>query len=87
MGFWIVPAHGRPRPPCAISKDHTTDYAEVDISEYWIVDPQLETVTVLTLAGGAYAEHGVFTRGESATSPLLEGLALDVTGMFSFAKA
>ena len=62
------------------------DYAEADIPEYWIVDPDLETVTVLTLAGGAYVEHGVFSRGESATSPLLEGLALDVTGMFSFAK-
>ena len=61
------------------------DYAEADIAEYWIVDPGLETVTVLTLAGGAYAEHGVFSHGESATSPLLEGLVLDVTDMFGFA--
>ena len=62
------------------------DYAEANIPEYWIVDPQWETVTVLTLAGGAYVEHGVFSCGESATSPLLEGLALDVTTMFGFAK-
>lgn len=62
------------------------DYAEADIPEYWIVDPDVETVAVLTLAGGAYVEHGVFSRGESATSPLLDGLALEVTAMFGFAK-
>ena len=37
------------------------DYAEAAIPEYWIVDPRVETVTVLTLAGGAYVEHGVFS--------------------------
>ncbi len=63
------------------------DYAEADIPEYWIVNPELATVTVLTLVGDAYFEHGVFTRGASATSPLLEGLALDVSAMFVFAKA
>ncbi len=63
------------------------DYAEANIPEYWIVEPDGETVTVLTLAGGAYVEHGVFSCGEAATSPLLEGLALDVTNMFRFAKA
>ena len=62
------------------------DYAEADISEYWIVDPGPETVTVLTLAGGAYVEHGVFSRGQSATSPRLDGLALDVSAMFAFAR-
>ena len=62
------------------------DYAEAAIPEYWIVDPRVETVTVLTLAGGAYVEHGVFSRGEAATSPLLDGLTLAVTAMFDFAK-
>ena len=62
------------------------DYAEAAIPEYWIVDPRVETVTVLTLAGGAYVEHGVFSRGEAATSPLLDGLTIAVTAMFDFAK-
>ena len=62
------------------------DYAEAGIPEYWIVDPRVETVTVLTLAGGAYVEHGVFHRGDTATSALLEGFAVDVTALFDFGK-
>ena len=63
-----------------------TDYAEAGIPEYWIVDPRVETVTVLTLAGGTYVEHGVFFRGDTATSPLLDGFAVDVTALFDFAN-
>ena len=54
------------------------DYAEAGIPEYWIVYPQEETVTVLRLAGDQYVEHGVFRRGEVATSVLLEGFAVPV---------
>ena len=49
---------------------------------YWIVDPRHDTITVLTLRDGGYVEHGVFPRGESATSPLLGGIAVDVTATF-----
>ena len=57
------------------------DYAEAGIPEYWIADPRFETVTVLTLTEGAYVEHGVFARGDTATSPRLglDGFAADVT--------
>ena len=58
------------------------DYAEAAIPEYWIVDPRVETVTVFKLAAGAYVEHGVFARGAMATSPLLGGVAVDVTALF-----
>jgi len=58
--------------------DKRRDYASAGIPEYWIVDPQEETVTVLRLEGGEYAEHGVFQRGETATSSLLEGFAVEV---------
>ena len=58
------------------------DYAEGGIPEYWIADPRDETITVLTLEGDAYVEHGVFGRGDSATSPLLEGFAADVSAVF-----
>ena len=37
---------------------------------------------MLTLKDGAYVEHGVFGRGGSATSPLLEGFAADVSAVF-----
>ena len=45
------------------------DYAAAGISEYWIVNPRFETITVLTLSRGTYVEHGVFSRGDAATSP------------------
>ncbi len=63
------------------------DYAEASIPEYWIVDPANETVAVLTLAGNAYVEHGVFARGDTATSPLLDGVAVDVAALFDEAES
>ena len=59
-----------------------SDYAEAGISEYWIVNPLDETVTVLALAGSAYVEHGVFGRGERASSRLLAGLGVAVSEVF-----
>lgn len=65
-----------------------SDYAAGGVQEYWIVDPQDERITVLTLpeGGGEYAEHGVFSPGELATSVLLEGFAVDVKACFEAAK-
>lgn len=54
------------------------DYAEAGIPEYWIVNPLDATITVLTLEGEAYAEHGVFQRGDTATSRLLAGFSVMV---------
>jgi Uma2 family endonuclease len=58
------------------------DYAAAGIPEYWIVNPEEETVTVLTLAGDSYADHGSFGRGTQATSALLAGFAVDVDALF-----
>lgn len=55
-----------------------TAYAEASIPEYWSVNPVEETITVLTLEEGAYIAHGVFRRGETATSVLLAGLTVSV---------
>ncbi len=54
------------------------DYAEADIGEYWIVDPADSTITILRLNGTDYTEHGVFRRGERATSALLAGFSVPV---------
>ena len=54
------------------------EYARAGIHEYWIVDPQLEQITVLALNGDRYREHGCFKRGQRATSVLLRGFELDV---------
>jgi len=58
------------------------EYAEAKIPEYWIVDPETETVTVLRLDGTAYVEHGVFGRASIATSAAFDGLAADVSALF-----
>ena len=58
------------------------DYAEAVIPEYWIVNPLESTITVLRLEGRAYREHGVFRRGERATSRVLEGFDVSVDEVF-----
>ena len=61
------------------------DYAEARIPEYWIVNPIDETITVLTLAGDAYTEHGVFRRGRQAESKCLDGFTVSVAEVFDAA--
>ena len=61
--------------------DKRGDYAEAGVSEYWIVNPFTETITVLRLEGNAYVEHGIFGRGVKATSAFLEGFAVDVNAV------
>jgi Uma2 family endonuclease len=55
-----------------------TDYAEAGIPEYWIVNPEEQTITVLKLEDGVYTAHGVFGRGETATSVLLSDFTVSV---------
>jgi Uma2 family endonuclease len=62
--------------------EKVADYAEARIPEYWIVNPIDETITVLVMAGTTYTAHGIFGRGETATSRLLGGLAVDVSATF-----
>ena len=58
------------------------DYAEAGIPEYWIADPRNATIRVLALESETYIEHGVFARGDTATSRLLDGLRVDVGAVF-----
>ncbi len=62
--------------------DKRADYAEAQIPEYWIVNPQTQTITVVRLEGAAYTEVGTFRRGEAAASALLAGFAVDVKAVF-----
>jgi len=58
------------------------DYAEGGVPEYWIVNPQTETITVLRLRGDAYEEAGIYRRGESAASMLLPDFSIAVAAVF-----
>jgi Uma2 family endonuclease len=57
------------------------EYAKAGIPEYWIVDPEEETITVIVLKPRrkTYVEHGVYSNGERAESKLLPGFGVDVT--------
>ncbi len=61
------------------------EYARAGIQEYWLVDPQMETVAILTLHDVSYVTHGLFRRGESARSPLLTGFAVPVDAILDAA--
>ena len=67
-----------PDDPERDTKVKRADYAEAGIPEYWIVNPEDESITVLTLGDDGYREHGVFRRGSAASSVLLQGFAVDV---------
>ena len=54
------------------------EYARAGVQEYWIVDPEQETVTVLSLSGDVYSDGDLFGRGNVVTSSLLPELALPV---------
>lgn len=64
-------------------EDKPADYARAGIAEYWIVDPETRRITVLTLDGQAYREHGVFAAGSQATSVLLPGFGVAVDAVFA----
>ena len=59
------------------------EYAEAEIAEYWLVDPEPKRITVLKLQGDAYVAHGEFGPGERATSALLPGFTIDVSEVFA----
>lgn len=63
--------------------DKRGDYAEARIPEYWIVNPQTETITVLRLQGDIYEEAGVYRRGQSAASVLMPEFSVAVNDVFN----
>jgi Uma2 family endonuclease len=68
-------------------KKKRREYALAGIPEYWIIDPQKSTITVLILSPRSekksYIIHGRFAPGARATSKTLPGFEVDVTAVFS----
>ena len=57
-------------------------YARHGVKEYWPIDPETRTVTVLLLGDGDFTEAGVYREGDTVTSPTLEGLSFRVEEIF-----
>ena len=57
-------------------------YEKYGVREYWIVDPDAQSVEVLTLTDDGFQTVRVFTKGTHVKSPLLEGFAPAVDAIF-----
>ncbi len=62
-------------------EDKRVDYAKAGVSEYWIVDPKDQTVTVLVLAGDCYVDFGRFVPGQIASGKLLSRFVIGVEAL------
>ena len=58
-------------------------YAQHGVREYWLVDPDAETVAVLVLGEEGLSPHQTFETGQTLESPLLAGLSLELEDLFS----
>ena len=59
-----------------------TLYGRHGVREYWLVDPEAESVEVLTLGETGLAPTATYRRGDTLASPWLAGLALDLAPVF-----
>ncbi|NER23812.1 MAG: Uma2 family endonuclease [Symploca sp. SIO1C2] len=57
-------------------------YQDCDIPEYWIVDPQTQTILILELKGNSYAEVGSFSNDDLLLSSGFRELKLKVSEVF-----
>ena len=57
-------------------------YELVGVPEYWIVDPERNSVQVFRLSGGRYAPALEFGLGDRLETPLLPGLSIPLSNVF-----
>ena len=58
-------------------------YGQHGVTEYWLVDPIAETVTIHRQRGGVLAPTHTFQRGQTLSSPLFTGFELQLDDIFS----
>ena len=71
--------------PSTAERDRTFKralYARYGVREYWLVDPDTRTVTVLRLDDGTFAEVAHYGAGQTLTSPTLPGFAVNLDAIF-----
>ena len=57
-------------------------YAEHGVQEYWLVDPESMTVTVLLLGRDGFEEVATYWKGQTLTSPTLPGFSVNLDELF-----
>ncbi len=71
--------------PSTAGRDRTLKrvlYAKHGVKEYWLVDPDARTVTVLQLAEGAFEVEAIYGEGQAMTSPMLVGFTANLNEIF-----
>ena len=71
--------------PATAERDRTIKldlYAQYGVKEYWIVDPDAKTITVLLRGESRFEVSGVFGEGQSLHSPTLAGFSIDLDAIF-----
>jgi Uma2 family endonuclease len=58
-------------------------YARHGVKEYWIVDPEDETIEVQRLQGNVFSTLGLYEKGQTLISPTFEGLGVDIAQVFA----
>ena len=64
--------------PATAGRDRTLKralYARHGVKEYWLVDPDARTVTVLELGAGDFEVVGTYGEGQTMASPTLSGFS------------
>ena len=91
--YIITPANARGAPdlvveilsPSTAERDRTFKralYARYGVREYWLVDPDTRTVTVLLLDEDAFVEIARYGAGQTLTSPTLAGFTVNLDDIF-----
>lgn len=58
-------------------------YARAGVTEYWIVDPEDNTIEIQRLQGTVLSTLALYSAGETLASPLLAGLSIALEGVFA----
>ncbi len=67
--------------PSTAGRDRTLKralYAKHGVKEYWLVDPDARTVTVLRLGAGDFEVAAIYGEGQTMASPTLSGFRADL---------
>jgi Uma2 family endonuclease len=59
------------------------EYAQGGISEYWLVDPEAQSIEVYVLEEGVYVLLNRFDEGQMAQSHLIQGFQVEVDTVFA----
>ena len=71
--------------PATAERDRTIKldlYAQHGVKEYWIVDPDDKTITVLMRGESRFEVGGIYGEGQTLSSPTLEGFSVALEEIF-----